>query len=604
MNSEMTKYPEIPQLFYSTWGSDFYSEHWLRPLNCWMFGLIKYVEANIDLSGSRDTVKAFEIFSGSDLMFIYPDPTQRTRVHEAFLEQYRAVAKHAHFDKREVLSTYPVDPFKTLFIYVTADKPKNPPVFMIDKLSFSGDKSISKIELEPDCMEVEGLSIYFQFFMLPPDTQFDFSVEGRPLNEKFTSPAFGIPLHIVTQLTLKPKYNQPLLYEKLQAIWGRTEDIPIVSEVKHDSHLIHSQAGINKVLDGKRVAVFKYNKELYSILRFQDLTPFSLEVVFDEVISLADASEYIQSDLTNVPVVNDIDRIADFNFDALVLTCALNFETEVPFFKALMKYALENDIPVVSLYDDVLLYDVFDDRAINPDNFYRIGLSRPEMIPEVIPTPQECAKNVLGVFGTDTVQGKFTTQLYLREELKKLVKVAHWATEPTGSLLGADIGYSRVENDFSDDQRLAFERSALKDLADSCDVVITGGQNSIIFAPPGARREDNSSTFIYDTMLPRYIVLTVSVDTPLNLVEDSIAYIAELAAKYGIESEVIALAMMGGRKIHGGRWTETYFSNVDNVTVETAKQKLNESFGLPLFLVPQETAALAETVAAIVGKND
>lgn len=595
----MTKLPEIPQLFYSTWGADFYSEHWLKPLNCWMFAVMKFVEANIDLEKDIDALDAFEKFAGSDLMFIFPDPTQRRLVREVFIEQYRQVIKFLACEKREIVCTYPVDPFKTLFVYVTMDKPAVTPQFTIDKISLTTGKSLQQIIIEPDVVEVDNLTVYSQFFMLPPDTQFLFRIENTPLGCSFTSPAFGIPLHIVNQLKIKPKYNQATLYNKLKDIWGKKEDIPLANSSAKASQLVHTRDQLQTLLNGKRAAIFKYNKEFYSLLRFQELTPYKLQVVFDEVISLADASEYIQGQKTKIPVINDINKIVQFDFDVLILTCALNFETEVAFFKALMRTAVAKNIPVLSLYDDVLQYDIFDGANVNENNFYRIGLPLPATIPATVLSPEACPKNVLGVFGTDTVQGKFTTQLYLREALKKYMRVAHWATEPTGCLLGADVGYSRADESLTENQRLAFERSVLQKLATNSKLVITGGQNSIVFVTSDGTKETNSSTFIFDTLLPRFIVLTVSVDTPMHLVEESIAYVKELADKHHIQTRVVALAMMGGRKIHGGRWTETYFAHVDAGTVETAKQKLKDSFNLPLYIVPDEIDGLAKEIAAI-----
>ncbi|MCW3108742.1 MAG: glycogen branching enzyme2C GH-57-type2C archaeal, partial [Segetibacter sp.] len=537
----MTKLPEIPQLFYSTWGPDFYSEHWLKTVNCWMFAVIKFVEANIDLEKNKDALGAFEKFAGSDLMFIYPDKSQRELVREVFIRQYQSVAKFLSFEKREIAYTYPVDPFKTLFIYVTMDKPLTTPQFIIDKVSLTNGKTLKQISLEPECVEVANLIIYYQFFMLPPDANFSFHVENTSINTSFTSPTFGIPLHVVSQLKIKPKYDQTALYAKLNEIWGNKEDIPLITGPTKSSQSIHTKAELQTLLGGKRAAIFKYNKEFYSLLRFQELSPYTLQVVFDEVISLEDAAEYMHNKATKIPVVNEIDKIDTFDFDVLILTCALNFETEVAFFKALMRNALKKDIPVLSLYDDVLQYDIFDGAEVNENNFYRIGLPFQENLPTSMLSPEDCPKNVLGVFGTDTVQGKFTTQLYLREALKKYIHVTHWATEPTGSLLGAEIGYSRTDESMTKDQRIALERLSLKHLAEKCDLVITGGQNSIVFAPPGGNREKNSSTLIFNTFLPRFIILTVSVDTPMKLVEESIAYVAELAQKHQISSRVVAL---------------------------------------------------------------
>lgn len=602
----MNKYPEVPNLFYSTWGTDFYSEHWLKPINCWMLAVIKFVEANIDLDKHKNAIRAYEKLAGSDLMFIYPDKTQRELVSQVFAEQYRAVVQHLPQLQPELLCTYPVDPFKTLFIYVTPIKPQTAPQFLIEKTLHNSDQIQQQISIEPNYTEFCGLHIYHQFFMMMPDSHYQFRLDGGSSTHKFTTPHFGIPLYVVNQLKMKPKYNQSTLYEKLKKIWGKKDVIPRRQDKTISSKVIHQHQQLQKLLAGKTVAVFKYNKEFFSLLRFKELSPYQLSVVFDEAIALDDASEYIQSESSNIPVISNINKIDNWNFDAIILTCAINYETEIPFVKALMRRAVAEKMPVVSLYDDILEFDVFPQLNVDASHFYCIGLSPDDTAAHtpVNPAGEPRAENILAVFGTDTVQGKFTTQLYLREALKKHLRVAHWATEPTGTLLGADIGYSRSYNGLSEQDRFDYETSQIKQLAANHDLVITGGQNSIIFTMPDLPREQNASTFIFNTFLPRYLVLTVAVDTPVKLVEESIAYIDELAAAHKITTQVIALAMMEGRKMHGSRWTDTYFSAVDEEVITTAKKRMKEKFDLPLYVIPAETDALAAQITGLIKEHE
>jgi 1,4-alpha-glucan branching enzyme len=570
-----------------------------------MFAMVKFVEANIDLCGDNDAIRAFEEFAGSDLMFIYPDPSQRQRVYNLFIQQFKEVEKKLTFTKREMVCTYPVDPFKTLFVYVTMDKPETTPCFVIDQMSSNRKYKIHQVSLEPEILDESGLSIYYQFFIIPPHGNFSFSVENTPCAIEFTSPEFGIPLYVTHQLKVRPKYNQSSLIEKIQTVWGQQkEQIPLIEKRIKYSRSLYRKNELDQLLRGRRAAVFKYNKEFYSLLRFQDLASYQLQVVFDDKITVEDASEFAHVDAKKIPVVNAETEIENHDFDVIILTCAINFESEVEHLKKIMQYAVRKKIPVLSLYDDVLQYDVFGWENVDETLFYRIGLPPQETIPEITSNPQEAPKNILAVFGTDTVQGKFTTQLYLREALKKHMRIAHWATEPTGCLLGAEVGYSRTDESITAKDRLALERASIKELSESYDLVITGGQNSIVFAAPGGSKEDNVSTLIFDTLLPRYAVLTVSVDTAIKQIQDSIAYVAELAEKYQIKTHVIALAMMGGRKIRGSRWTETYFAPVDTATVVTARKKLQDVFGLPLYLIPDEVDGLAKQIALIDLANE
>jgi len=603
----LTHNPTVPQLCYSTWGSGFYSEHWFTEVNCWMYGVLKLVEANIDLDNDHSAITAFEKLCASDHMFVYDDPNQQALVRKIFIQQYRDVAQEITFAKREIAATFPVDPFKSFFVYATLDETVDDVKFTISKLSqATGARGRNSI-IQAKHVKHANVNIYYQYFPMQPSKDYLLEVSNSTAMRTFSTPAFGVPINIGKELSIKPRYDLDKMMANLEKIWGQEEDIPLLADATINSTPIHKKSELNKLLGGKRVAIYKYNKEFYSLARFQDLSPFEIDCVFDDSVNLDDSSKYMQGDATDIPVINNIDKIDERPFDALVFTSALNFETEIPFCKKLLEIAVTRKIPVISLYDDVLHYDIFGSFKPCTQDFYIIGLNQADTVPEADTrltarkhtNDETSARNVLAVFGTDSVQGKFTTQLYLREALKHHINVAHWATEPTGSLLGADKGYSRTYGALSEAQRLTFERSALNTLASESDLVITGGQNSIIFAPPGKQKNTNASTDIFARFLPRFVVLTVSVDTAPDNVQESLDYVAQLANTHNINTRVIALAMMTGRKIRGSRWTDTYFLSVDTKAVAQAKQSFQDAFDMPVFVVPDEINEFASAVSKV-----
>ena len=597
--------PVVPSLFYSTWGSDFYSEHWLTDINCWMFALVKFVEANIDLDADPSLVRDFERFAASDYLFSYPDESQRERIGKLFIEQYtRLIARLKPLKHKELAVSFPVDPFKSVFLYVTVDKPAKPPEFHIHKLSRVRGSKLQSVTIEPSMMALPGVYVYFQFFMLISDKLHLFEVSDSSASVEFETPAYGIPLSIVSGMEVRGKYNRKRLEYRLIEIWGSQDDIPYVDELTAESRPIYLRSDLEALLRDRKVAIFKYNKECYSLIKFRHQSVYDIAVVFDDAIATSDAADQILTEKTGIPVVNQIDQITDFDFDALILTCGFNYETEIVLFQELLRVALQRGIPIVSLYDDVLMYDIFDgiqiEAAIEKGLFYHTGV-RPKPDEHIPPIANaDTPENMLIVFGTDTVQGKFTTQIHLREALRKRVSVAHLATEPTGTLIAAEAGFSRI---YSDDAelRLNFQRQLIRSLAEQHDLVISGGQNSMVFAPMDRTRRDNTSTRIFEESLPRYVVLTVAVDTKAELVLESIEYIAELSAENGITCQVIALSMLEGRKVKGARWTETYFTRVSDDLVQAARERFVNAVGLPLFVMPQEADQLAERVIQQMG---
>ncbi|GEM_PF-4969442 len=593
--------PELPKLYYSTWGYDFYSEHWMAQTNCWMYSMLKFAEANIDLEKDLDAIPFFETLTGSDYIFMHTDPSQWPAAQEAFLEQFAAAMEKIPLRKKQVASVFPVDPFLNYFTYITTEKPAEPPVFDIYKLIEDDmGKSLGELKsvnLEPALYEKGGLYIYGQHFILHPESQHMLKVSALDEPYYFTTPDFGMPMLTSNNMSVNPKYDFQKLNQQLEEIWDIKERIAVHNEDQEQSRGLFRRQEVENVLKGKKVAVFKYNKEAYSLLRFHELTCYETTVVFDDSVELEDASTYIQSEKTSIPVVNDIESVDTLDFDAVILTCAINYESEVRFLKRIMQRAVKEKLPVLSLYDDVLKYaDIFD-RTEDKSHFYRVSVENYD-ISQADTDHYRTFKprKTLCIFGTDSVQGKFTTQIYLREALKeKLETVSHFATEPTGSLLNADIGFSRLKEEDMD-RRFTVHRKLQDELEQKSDLMITGGQNSMVFDPPGGTYRGNASTLIFSEFLPNYVILTAAVDTPMETITKSLDYIQELATEKGITTRVIAFAIMGGRKLQGSRWTETYFMDVRGNKIEDTKSQIETTTGIPIFSVPEEIDELAALV--------
>ncbi|GAB5529608.1 MAG: hypothetical protein Roseis3KO_13850 [Roseivirga sp.] len=602
--------PELPKLYYSTWGYDFYSEHWMAQSNCWMYSMLKFAEANIDLEKDTEAIPLFETLSGSDYIFMHTDPSQWPAAQEAFLEQFATAMEKIPLRKKHVTSVFPVDPFQNYFTYITTEKPVEPPVFDIYKLIEDNmGKSLGElrsVNLEPTLYEKGGLYIYGQHFILHPESKHMLKVSALEEPCYFTTPDFGMPMITSNNMSVNPKYDFQKLNQQLEEIWDIKERIAVHDSDQEQSQGLFRREEVETLLKGKKVAIFKYNKETYSLLRFHELTCYETTVVFDDSVELDDASTYIQSEKTSIPVVKDIDAVDTMDFDAVILTCAINYESEVRFLKRIMQRAVKEKLPVLSLYDDVLKYaDIFDGTE-DKSHFYRVSVEDYAIDQSDIAQYKNFKpEKTLCIFGTDSVQGKFTTQVYLREALKsKLDTVAHFATEPTGALLNADVGFSRLKEEGMD-LRYAIHRELQNELEQQSQLMITGGQNSMVFDPPGGTYRGNASTLIFNEFQPNHVILTAAVDTPIETITKSLDYIQELAAERGISTTVVAFAIMGGRKLQGSRWTETYFMDVRGNKIAKAKKEIEAATGIPIFSVPEEIDLLADKVkSAITAQAD
>jgi len=601
----------LPTLYYSTWGPGFYAQQWVAEHNAWMCSMLAFAEANLDLERDRAALPIFERLTASDYPFMHADPTQRAYAEESFLRLYREFMAALPLSCSEVLSVVPVDPFLHYFSYASTE-----PREVLLEVSFLGPGAdgggpeltppgVGTVTLETEHVVKGGLHIHHQRFLLYPDASYRVRVEGRGLDKVFRTPARGLPVVINAELETCHPYNEARLYERLGEFWG-----PHLAVPELPAHLRPSQGLYRRrELEARYPAplatgVFKYNKEAFGLLRFGAGTRLRPVVVLDDQLAVEQASAHMGLQSTggaDIPVCNRLEDVARFELGAVVLTCAVNFDSEFAFVRALLHRAAEQGLPVISLYGDPLALALPADR----ERLAESGQCYQIMVPAADAEALERApshvnpRKTLGVFGTDSVQGKFTTQVYLREALARHARVRHLATEPTGILTGADIGFSRVEGTVGpgDAHRNArIRRALLAELQAEADVVITGGQNALTYEPPGSDRTRNASTGIFQSVRPGWIVLTVAVDTPLPLIQDTLAYLDRLAAENGHAAEVIAFAMLGGRKLRGSRWTETFFVAAPTAMALQARERIAAATGIPVFFVPEEMEALASAV--------
>ncbi|MGD8778195.1 MAG: DUF1611 domain-containing protein [Ignavibacteria bacterium] len=606
-NCQITK---LPKIYYSSWGEGFFSRVWINNNNCWMYSVLKFIEANIHFKNDRDVLPVFEKICASDFPFMHRNKEQQKFAEGQFKSYLAEIMESITLSEKEVISAFPVDPFWCYFTYVKKlDAPTEyndleDVKFIIHKLGHTDNKSgarknniITAVKLSD-----ENFVIYYQYFLLYPNLYYSFSVKDKNLSTTFKMPEPGIPVYINDGLYDNYSYNYDKLTEKLMELWGFAEELPpLMYDNKGSKKCIYTIEHLKQVLPKDvKAAVYKYNKESYSLLRFKDLSLLNPVVIFDDKIFCDDAADYINIPSTLIPVINNIDEIDKKDFNVIVFTCNVNFESELVIVEKLVGKALDKGFPVILLYDDIFKLDHFQDLLNdgNTNNLYKIGLHKEDFKElDIEKYNQYKPGKVLGIFGTDTVQGKFTTQIILREELKKYMRVKHFATEPTGVLVGADVSFSRIEEQ-NELKSTAYHRKIIEDLEAKCDIIITGGQNSIIFDQfNDGDLTKNVSTRIYKTFLPKWIILTISVDTNIDIITQSLEYISSINEKYNNNAEVIAFVMLVGRKIYGSRWTETYFTNIDDDIVEIKKKKVEEVTGIKVYVVPDEIKSLAKIVS-------
>lgn len=348
---------------------------------------------------------------------------------------------------------------------------------------------------------------------------------------------------------------------------------------------LHSQGDIGWI---KRAAVYPFNKEMHSLVRFREMLPFRLGVVADVVGKGTigqDAGSLIGADSTDLAVheglksgLNGCDTLILGYLDQISQIARRDVLREA------LEAALQHGCHVYSLsslpperYPD--LFAAFRRahlRIASPV----VTAADYDRITAAFDGCQQSNKPVVGVFGTSPQQGKFTLQLALRRELQSRgYSVGHLATEHQAALFGCDFtfpnGYDGANSiGVSMDMHLSLLQSVMVGIEHANpDLVLVGGQSGIV---PYSYQEKSrgytlSSLIVMLATVPDAVVLVVNSSDEHEFIEESIAAIKAL-----VKAAVILLAFTARRK--------------------TAVQRLGRSFVTHDAMPPEEVAA---TIAAL-----
>jgi len=126
---------------------------------------------------------------------------------------------------------------------------------------------------------------------------------------------------------------------------------------------------------------------------------------------------------------------------------------------------------------------------------------------------------VLAVVGTGSKQGKFTTQLIIKDVLEKTgYKISHVATEPQGILFGADFTFPfghhpTVSVNTGEWGRILATYMQCIELLYQPEIIITGGQGGVIPVHPvnfGANGAGLKSLSYLMGVYPDVLIVTIS----------------------------------------------------------------------------------------------
>lgn len=336
-----------------------------------------------------------------------------------------------------------------------------------------------------------------------------------------------------------------------------------------------------------KAAVFPFNKEMHSLIRYAHLLSFDLMAVYDTKYSAyvgATTDHLMKDDVVSIKIRN-IEQIDWSEIDTLILghTDELSLLIKQKNLKnKLIEDALKESKNVFA-FDDID-YDEDSGRVYCPK------ITNQNLPPYRFGKLNRISKPVLGIYGTSSRQGKFTIQLELRKRLiSQGYRVGQVGTEPSALLFGMDYVYPMGYNNsvYIHEYEAIRYLNAIMDRLDQegCDIIITGSQSGTIPFDVG-----NISFFSIPQInyllgtQPDGVVLCVNPYDDIEYIKRTILFIES-----SVEAKIIAISLfpMNLRDDWSGIYGEK--RKVSQEEFWVIKQKLQEKFMIPVFLIGEDS---------------
>lgn len=238
-----------------------------------------------------------------------------------------------------------------------------------------------------------------------------------------------------------------------------------------------------------RAAVFPYNKEMHSVVRYSEMMHFQLQDIYD----VRRSGKVGKSITTSLGAQYQIKNIAQIDYDEIdVLIVGHLAELSM----------IDQSFSAVELILDALAHGrkVYSLDTYNHPKIREFAQQGDFFSPQIQIDPAELVPMgklfinsvpVVGVFGTRSRQGKFTLQMELRSRLlADHYCVAQLGTEPTACLFGMDacyhFGYNGNRALHSESQKLAYINLLLHRMEQgNPDIMLSGSQSQTITSTIG-----------------------------------------------------------------------------------------------------------------------
>lgn len=296
----------------------------------------------------------------------------------------------------------------------------------------------------------------------------------------------------------------------------------------------------------QKAVVFPFNKEVHGIVKYSNMLNFELIGVYDlkyfmrigksvsSVLKQTLDRDFIIENIESIDWEGDFDTIifghlSEIERSAQYDVCTNIIRKACQHNKKIYTFDSYIDEKILKKRYEMCYYPIIEKAHVPYCLFGKMWMSR---------TP------VVGVFGTRSKQGKFTTQLAIKRRLSELgYKVGQIASEPTGALLGADcvfpFGYGSTVETSHEESILVLNDMIHRIENKGVDLVLVGCQSGTISYDTHniSRILLGQISFLYGT-LPDAVILCVSPDDELEYIRRTINFLES-----STNCKVIAIAV-------------------------------------------------------------
>ena len=371
------------------------------------------------------------------------------------------------------------------------------------------------------------------------------------------------------------------------------EKLKVISVNEYNFNNVERQSVVP--FEIKKAVLFPFNKEMHSIIRFQELLSFEISDVYDIRYSSnigASTNHLLKINHKNY-TIKSIDNIDWNTFDTLII----GHMNEINIITGSNKIEAEIINNAISKKKNIYSFGEIDNIEYN--KYYCPVITKDHLPRNRFGMLYRISKPVLAVMGTSAKQGKFTLQLELRKKLIDLsYNVGQIGTEPSSLLYGIDysfpIGYDSSVH-ISGQETVIYLNNIINTLCDKeNDIILVGSQSGTV---PYEMNNTKSINFAqYDFLLgvqPDAVILCVNPYDEIDYIDRTVRFIESI-----VQCKVISIIVFPMTVNNSEASFMKQKIKITKSEFEDIKGKLEHNNNIPVYCLDSEscTSALVNSI--------